>query len=222
MILAEGTQVTVSDHRGVFPIGPDRPAGSDQPHLNHPAAGLPTCVWANAALRAVLSTPRQPRKRIQHLSWLLFPRANASAWGQLRGLAMPWLLFLHLMPLIQVIYILASAQAPARATQLSPSRGTSPCPESALSSAQTLATLSPSSPSWAPPSGHWSVCLVTAFPAQLSLPLPFAAPAPLSCLSPGSSQLHQVGQAPPTPSASRWMVCLPDLNCQFAQRRCVC
>ena len=86
---------------------------------------------------------------------------------------MLWPLSLHVLLSVPVIYVLVPA-----GVQSFPSRETSPCLESAHSSAQTLATLSPSIPSRTLPSGHWSGCLVTAFPARLSFHSSLQCPPP--------------------------------------------
>ena len=140
------------------------PAGSDQPLLNLPVAGLPTCVGASAEVHALLSTPRQPGGKNPALVLAPVPKSQCLCSDQLRGRAMLWPLSLHVLLSVPVIYVLVPA-----GVQSFPSRETSPCLESAHSSAQTLATLSPSIPSRTLPSGHWSGGLVTAFPARLSL-----------------------------------------------------
>ena len=147
------------------------PAGSDQPRLYLPAAGLPTCVGASAAVHALLSTPRQPGGKNPAPVPAPVPKSQCFCSDQPRGCAMP--LSLHIMPSVPVIYILVPS-----GVQSFPSRETSPCLESAPSSARTLATLSPSIPSWTLPSGHWSGCLVTAFPARLSLHSSLQCPPP--------------------------------------------
>ena len=149
------------------------PAGSDQPLLNLPAAGLPTCVGASGAVQALLSTPRQPGGKNPALVLAPVPKSQCLCSDQLRGRTTPRPLSLHALPSVPVVYVLVPA-----GVQSFPSREASPCLEPAPNSAQTLATLSPPLPSRTPASGHWSGCLVTAFPARLSVHSSLQCPPP--------------------------------------------
>ena len=160
------------------------PAGSDQPCLYLPAAGLPTCVGASAAVHALLSTPRQPGGKNPAPVPAPVPKSQCFCSDQPRGCDMP--LSLHIMPSVPVIYILVPS-----GVQSFPSRETSPCLESAPCLLSQLSSDLGHSLSIHPflDSTFWSLVRMPSdsLPCQAVPPLLFAVPTPLSCLILSSS-----------------------------------
>lgn len=144
MMLTIAIWVAVSNHSAGFPVcGPSPPPkGSDQPHLNHPSSQLADLhLGHHSTGHVLLSKLRQPGKNILALAQSTVLESQCfctEVQGDRAGASSE----AHLMPSLQAVHFMASAQCPDGPTGLCRQRHNC-CSGFAPSSAQTSATCSP-------------------------------------------------------------------------------